>query len=82
MELSHNSSIDPSVLVGALIINENGAEFRILGLELKLPDFEPVLMLQQLVEFGKLSDYTVGVPLANTKGWVIQLMPNDNSLNY
>ena len=73
MELSHNSSIDPSVLVGALITNENGSEFKVIGLELKLPDFEPVLMLQQLVEFGQLSTYTVGVPLANTKGWVIQL---------
>jgi hypothetical protein len=73
MELSHNSSIDPSVLVGALITNENGADFKVIGLELKLPDFEPVLMLQQLVEFGQLSTCTVGVPLANTKGWVIQL---------
>ena len=73
MELSHNSSIDPSVLVGALITNENGADFKVIGLELKLPDFEPVLMLQQLVEFGQLSTCTVGVLLADTKGWVIQL---------
>jgi hypothetical protein len=78
MKLSPNSTVSVDALVGAIVTNEHGAEFKCIGLALNIsPDnsLEPILHVQEYDGEGELMEGTVGLPLSSTNGWSIQLQP-------
>ena len=78
MKLSPNSTVSVDALVGAIVTNEHGAEFKCIGLAINIsPDnsLEPILHVQEYDGEGELMEGTVGLPLSSTNGWSIQLQP-------
>ena len=73
------STVSTSVLKGALITNEHGAEFRCSGLGLNLSEsnLEVVVQMQEYDGEGELMEGTVSVPFNNLKDWTIQLQNYD-----
>ena len=80
MKLSPNSTVSVDALVGAIVTNEHGAEFKCIGLAINIsPDnsLEPILHVQEYDGEGELMEGTVGLPLSSTNGWSIQLQPHN-----
>ena len=78
MKLSPNSTVSVDALVGAIVTNEHGAEFKCIGLAINIsPDnsLEPILHVEEYDGEGELMEGTVGLPLSSTNGWSIQLQP-------
>ena len=82
MKLSNNSIISVDFLIGALITNEHGAEFKCHGLALNIfktkklqNEIELILQVQRYDEEGELEKGIIGVPIANLQDWTVQLQP-------
>jgi len=75
MKIKGDSYLPLAALKGALLTNENGAEFRIHEFTVQLDDVTSVLVsLKEYDEDGKLeSDPDCTVPLASIESWTIQL---------
>lgn len=80
MKLSPNSTVSVDALVGAIVTNEHGAEFKCIGLALNISPtnlLQPILHVEEYDGEGELMEGTIGVPLTNLKNWTIQLQPHD-----
>ena len=82
MKLSNNSIISVDFLIGALITNEHGSEFKCHGLALNIfktkklqNEIELILQVQRYDEEGELEKGIIGVPIANLQDWTVQLQP-------
>ena len=80
MKIKGDSVLPLAALNGALLTNENGAEFRIHGFEVCLDDVTNILVSlkeyesdEELNSFGTLLDETITVPLSSIESWTIQL---------
>ena len=74
MRIEKNSSLSLNQLKGALLTNENGAEFRIHDFFVMLDDATKVLVsIKEYDDEGNLEDETCGVYLSSIKDWTIQL---------
>jgi hypothetical protein len=54
--------LDIGAIIGALLTNENGAEFRAVGLSLSWPDLEPTLWVCGYGEDGDFNPGETGLP--------------------
>ena len=80
MKLSPNSTVSVDALVGAIVTNEHGAEFKCIGLALNISPtnlLQPILHVEEYDGEGELMEGTIGVPLTNLKNWTIQLQSHD-----
>ena len=82
MQLSNNSIISVDFLIGALITNEHGSEFKCHGLALNIfktkklqNEIELILQVQRYDAEGELEEGIIGVPIANLQDWTVQLQP-------
>ena len=82
MKLSNNSIISVDFLIGALITNEHGSEFKCHGLALNIfktkklqNEIELILQVQRYDAEGELEEGIIGVPIANLRDWTVQLQP-------
>ena len=74
MQIKGNSSLSLNELKGALIRNENGAEFRINDFYVNLNDATKVLVdIRGYDEDFNLEKFSTGVYLSDIKNWSIQL---------
>ena len=74
MQIGKNSELSLNELKGALIRNENGAEFRINDFYVNLNDATKVLVdIRGYDNEGNLEDFSCGVYLSSLKNWSIQL---------
>tara|TARA_R100000458_G_C8069632_1_gene109013 strand:+ start:83 stop:334 length:252 start_codon:yes stop_codon:yes gene_type:complete len=75
MKIGENSSLSLDELKGALLTDEHGAEFRIIGFYVGLGDVTDVLVsIMGYDEEGNLEkDNISGVSLSSIKNWSIQL---------
>ena len=74
MKIKGDSYLPLAALKGALLTNENGAEFRIHDFQVCLDDVTDVLVsLKEYDEDGELLDGTTGMFLSSIKSWTIQL---------
>tara|TARA_A200000159_G_C7227379_1_gene298721 strand:- start:70 stop:315 length:246 start_codon:yes stop_codon:yes gene_type:complete len=74
MQIGKDSSLSLNELKGALLFNENNAEFRIRDFYVNLDDATKVMVaLREYDEEGDLMDGSCGVYLADIKNWSIQL---------
>ena len=74
MKIETNSSISLNVLRGALLTNEDGAEFRIHDFCVELDNLSEVLVsIKKIDNEGKLDDETIELVFSSLKKWTIQL---------
>ena len=74
MKIEPNSSISLNVLRGALLINEDGAEFRIHDFSVELNNLTEILVsIREIDNEGNLDDETIGLYFSSLKKWTIQL---------
>ena len=74
MKIETNSSISLNVLRGALLINEDGAEFRIHDFCVNLDELTEVLVsIKEIDNEGNLDDETIELYFSSLKKWTIQL---------
>tara|TARA_R110000824_G_scaffold5275_1_gene24475 strand:- start:371 stop:613 length:243 start_codon:yes stop_codon:yes gene_type:complete len=75
MKIKGDSYLPLAALKGALLTNENGAEFRIHEFTVQLDDVTNVLVsLKEYDEDGKLDPgSSCAVPLSSIESWTIQL---------
>ena len=74
MKIGKSSSLSLNDLKGALLVNENGAEFCIHDFYVNLDDTTNVLVsIRQYDEEGNLEDSSCGVYLSSLKKWKIHL---------
>jgi len=74
MKIETNSSIALSVLRGALLTNEHGAEFRIHDFCVELDNISEVLVsIKKINNEGNLDDETIELYFSSLKKWTIQL---------
>ena len=83
MQIGKDSELSLNELKGALIRNENGAEFRINDFYVNLNDATKVLVdIRGYDEDFNLEKFSTGVYLSDIKNWSIQLQrgySNENS---
>ena len=83
MQIGKDSELSLNELKGALIRNENGAEFRINDFYVNLDDATKVLVdIRGYDEDFNLEKFSTGVYLSDIKNWSIQLQrgySNENS---
>jgi hypothetical protein len=68
MKISGDTSLSPDALIGAVLTNNNGAQFYLLGLEVNLAAHEISALLRPCDGGG-----TVGVSWASLADWEIAL---------
>ena len=74
MQIGKDSELSLNELKGALIRNENGAEFRINDFYVNLDDATKVLVdIRGYDENFNLEKFSTGVYLSSLKNWSIQL---------
>ena len=74
MQIGKDSELSLNELKGALIRNENGAEFRINDFYVNLNDATKVLVdIRGYDEDFNLEKFSTGVYLSDIKNWSIQL---------
>ena len=74
MQIGKDSELSLNELKGALIRNENGAEFRINDFYVNLDDATKVLVdIRGYDEDFNLEKFSTGVYLSDIKNWSIQL---------
>jgi hypothetical protein len=74
MKIETNSSISLNVLRGALLTNEDGAEFRIHDFCVNLDELTEVLVsIKEIDNEGNLDDETIELYFSSLKKWTIQL---------
>ena len=74
MQIGKDSELSLDELKGALIRNENGAEFRINDFYVNLDDATKVLVdIRGYDEDFNLEKFSTGVYLSDIKNWSIQL---------
>jgi len=74
MKIETNSSISLNVLRGALLTNEDGAEFRIYDFSVELDNLTEVLVsIREIDNEGNLDDETIELYFSSLKKWTIQL---------
>ena len=74
MKIKTNSSIPLSVLRGALLTNEDGAEFRIHDFCVNLDELTEVLVsIKEIDNEGNLDDEPIKLVFSSLKKWTIQL---------
>ena len=74
MKIETNSSISLNVLKGALLTNEDGAEFRIHDFSVELDNLTEVLVsIREIDNEGNLDDETIELYFSSLKKWTIQL---------
>ena len=74
MNIDQHSSLSLNALKGALLTNEDGAEFRIHDFCVNLDELTEVLVLiKEIDKNGNLDDETIGLYFSSLKKWTIQL---------
>jgi hypothetical protein len=83
MKLSPNSTVSVDALVGAIVTNEHGAEFKCIGLAIMITNdnfLEPILHVMAYDEEGEETlEGTIGLQISSLKGWSIQLQPHNKN---
>ena len=72
MKLQSGSYLDPKALINALLINPNGAEYRVVQVVISLPDLMPMLLIQGAAD--PLNSPCV-IAFEQLTEWQIQLDP-------
>ena len=79
MKIEKCSSIKLDVLKGALLTNEDGAEFRIHDFSVELDNLTEVLVsIREIDNKGNLDDETIQLYFSSLKKWTIQLQGGQN----
>jgi hypothetical protein len=73
MKLLPCSSVPIAALIGALLVNENGAEFIITSVNLHLDDFSPWISIVDANEEEFTGTTSIPFDPERLKGWSIQL---------
>ena len=74
MQIGKDSSLSLNELKGALLFNENNAEFRIRDFYVNLDDATKVMVsLDKSDVYGDFELHSCGVELSSLKNWSIQL---------
>ena len=63
------TEMDATDLVGRLVLNENGAEFIVVGLDFQAHDGRVWIQIEAINDDGEPDGDTMGLP--NIKGWSI-----------
>tara|TARA_B100000614_G_scaffold246200_1_gene251988 strand:+ start:2994 stop:3230 length:237 start_codon:yes stop_codon:yes gene_type:complete len=74
MKIEKNSSLSLNQLKGALLTNEDGAEFRIHDFTVLLDNLSEVIVeIKEIDNEGNLDDEIIGLVFSSLKKWTIQI---------
>ena len=74
MKIDKHSSLSLNQLKGALLTNEDGAEFRIHDFTVLLDNVSEVIVeIKEIDNEGNLDDEIIGLVFSSLKKWTIQL---------
>ena len=74
MKIQKNSSLSLNQLKGALLTNEDGAEFRIHDFTVLLDNLSEVIVeIKEIDNEGNLDDEIIGLVFSSLKKWTIQI---------
>ena len=74
MKIDKHSSLSLNQLKGALLTNEDGAEFRIHDFTVLLDNVSEVIVeIKEIDNEGNLDDEIVGLVFSSLKKWTIQI---------
>ena len=74
MKIEKNSSLSLKQLKGALLTNEDGAEFRIHDFTVLLDNVSEVIVeIKEIDNEGNLDDEIIGLVFSSLKKWTIQI---------
>tara|TARA_Y100001954_G_C15253085_1_gene333788 strand:- start:187 stop:423 length:237 start_codon:yes stop_codon:yes gene_type:complete len=74
MKIEKNSSLSLNQLKGALLTNEDGAEFRIHDFTVPLDNLSEVIVeIKEIDNEGNLDDEIIGLVFSSLKKWTIQI---------
>ena len=74
MKIQKNSSLSLNQLKGALLTNEDGAEFRIHDFTVLLDNVSEVIVeIKEIDNEGNLDDEIIGLVFSSLKKWTIQI---------